>query len=223
MTVLNKSAASPADPFEQISRPTAASVTVKDMPHLLVTALVRIPVLLLTPFYSLLRSSGRWINYFRSAFMIRGLHSSVQFDGVPLVTGTANISLGRSSRIGALCELGTEEKGRIRLGRNVRLNRGATIFSYSDIQIGDHSLIGEFVTIRDANHGIEPGQLIRGQKHNSSAIRIGSDVWIGRGACILPGVEIGDGAVIGANSVVTRSIPAGAIAAGVPAKVIRQR
>jgi len=223
MTVHNRHSAASAHFTELNVKPETVLISSKDMPHLLVTALIRIPVLLLTPLHRLQRAASRWINYFRSALRIKGLHSSVQFDGVPLVTGSARISIGHSSRIGMLCELGTEENGHIRIGRSVRINRGTTVFSYSDVEIGDHSLIGEFVTIRDANHGISRGQLIRSQKHSSSPIRIGRDVWIGRGACILPGVEIGDGAVIGANSVVTRSIPAGSIAAGVPAKVIRER
>jgi len=64
---------------------------------------------------------------------------------------------------------------------------------------------------------------MRYQEHTSAPIHIGRDVWIGRGACILPGVTIGEGAVIGANSVVTKDIPDFAMAAGVPAKVIKIR
>jgi len=64
---------------------------------------------------------------------------------------------------------------------------------------------------------------MRYQPHTCEPILIGRDVWIGRGSCILPGITIGEGAVIGANSVVNKDVPAYAIAAGIPAKVIKMR
>ncbi|MEL6822485.1 MAG: acyltransferase [Calditrichota bacterium] len=149
--------------------------------------------------------------------------ASTQLDGPVRIHGSRRVKFGDHCRIGSHVELQTEEEGIITLGREVRLNRGTTICSYCEVTIGDYSLVGEFVSIRDANHGIEPDVLIRRQSHTSEPIHIGKDVWIGRGACLLPGIEIGDGAVIGANSVVTRSIPAGAIAVGTPAKVLRYR
>ena len=84
-------------------------------------------------------------------------------------------------------------------------------------------MIGEFATIRDANHGTEAGKTVHSQSHKAEAIQIGKDVWIGRGVAILPGVNIGDGSIVGANSVVTKSIPAGMIAVGSPANVIKKR
>jgi acetyltransferase-like isoleucine patch superfamily enzyme len=152
-----------------------------------------------------------------------GLHASVQLDGPIIVTGTARITIGNETRIGGDVELGTEESGELFLGRNVRINRGSTLFAYDKLSIGDDTLIGEFVTIRDANHGIAADAPVRQQGHIAEAIEIGSDVWIGRGAVILPGVTIGNGAIIGANSVVTRPIEAGMIAVGSPARVIKPR
>jgi len=151
------------------------------------------------------------------------LSSSVQIDGPITIIGTANVSIGERSRISRQVELGTEEEGRIKIGENVRINRGTTIFAYDRIEIGEHTLIGEFVTIRDANHGISPEHLIRTQAHEAKTIMIGKDVWIGRGAVILPGVTLGDGCVIGANSVVTKDVAEGMIAVGSPAKAIRKR
>lgn len=147
----------------------------------------------------------------------------VQIDGAIDVMGTANIEMGNACRISRDVELGTEDGGRITLGRNVRINRGSTLFSYAEINIGDDTLMGEFVTIRDANHGIKKDINIRQQAHESQAINIGKDVWIGRGCVILPGVTIEDHCVIGANSVVTSSIPKNSIAVGSPARVIKQR
>ena len=166
---------------------------------------------------------GRIYNNGRAAAQIADLDSSVQFDGSVTVLGTGNVKLGEKSRIGDLAEFTTNHDGVIRIGREVRLNRGATICAYTEVSIGDFSMVGEFVSIRDANHGIKKSELVRSQPHDAKPIRIGCDVWVGRGACILPGVYIGDGAIIGANSIVTKDVPANSIAAGIPAKVIRER
>ena len=148
---------------------------------------------------------------------------SVQCDGRVHVSGTANIKLGKRCRLGMEVELRTVEAGRIHIGEDTRLNKGCTLTSYAQIRIGDFTIIGEFVSIRDANHGLKRGEPMRYQPHTCKPILVGRDVWIGRGSCILPGVTSGEGAVIGANSVVTRDVPDFAIAAGVPAKVIKMR
>ena len=97
------------------------------------------------------------------------------------------------------------------------------VVSHNKIEIGNDCLIGEYVSIRDANHGMEEGTPMRFQPHESEPIILEENVWIGRGACLLKGVRIGAGAVVGANSVVTHDVPARAIAAGSPARVLRYR
>ena len=87
------------------------------------------------------------------------------------------------------------------------------------IEIGDGSLIGHNTTIATLNHDFNPDK--RANLH-PSPVKIGKNVWIGSDCTILPGVEIGDGAVIGAGSVVTKNIPANSIAVGNPARVIKQ-
>jgi len=154
---------------------------------------------------------------------VKDMDFSVLCDGRVHVSGTANIKLGQRCRLGMDVELRTIETGRIQIGADTRLNRGCTLTSYAQILIGDFTIIGEFVSIRDANHGLERGEPMRYQPHTCEEIQIGRDVWIGRGSCILPGVTIGEGAVIGANSVVTKDVPDFGIAAGVPARVIRMR
>ena len=149
---------------------------------------------------------------------ITGIPSSTRFDGPLHCPGTNRITIGEKCFLGPDLELDARENGRIDIGASVRINRGVTIASYSSVRIGDHCLIGEFVSIRDANHGIRAKSLIRYQNHTSSPITIGEGAWIGRGSCILPGVTLGAGCVVGANSVVTRDVEAGAIVAGVPAK-----
>jgi acetyltransferase-like isoleucine patch superfamily enzyme len=166
---------------------------------------------------------GRIYYTLRLMARVRNMDASVQCDGPVTVGGTAAITIGSRCRIGAATELQTNEGGSIVLGSDVRINRGCTIVSYSNVTIGNFAILGEYVTIRDANHGMKTHKPIRYQPHVAEPIAIGSDVWIGRGACILPGVTIGRGAVIGANSVVTHDIPEFSIAAGIPAQVIRQR
>jgi acetyltransferase-like isoleucine patch superfamily enzyme len=186
--------------------------------------------ILITPLAFLIRLtyplSYFWGRVFHTAKLkskIKNLDISVICDGNIHVTGTSNITIGTSCRIGSDVELRTIEKGYISLGDDIRINRGCTITSYSKISIGNFTIIGEYSSIRDANHGMSKDKPMRYQPHSSSAIIIGSDVWIGRGCCILPGVSIGDGAVVGANSVVTKDIPAYVIAAGVPAAIIKER
>ncbi len=154
---------------------------------------------------------------------IKNLNISVICDGNIYVTGTGNIAIGRRCRIGSDVELRTVDSGYISLGDDIRINRGCTITSYSKISIGNFSIIGEYSSIRDANHGMSKDEPMRYQPHSFSPIKIGNDVWIGRGCCILPGVSIGDGAVIGANSVVTKDVPPYVIVAGVPATRIKER
>ena len=95
------------------------------------------------------------------------------------------------------------------------------------IHIGKDVLIGRFVLINDHNHGdISPESLalppIKRSLVSKGGITIGDRVWIGDKVSILSGVTIGEGAVIGANSVVTKDVPANAVAAGIPAKVIKK-
>jgi len=148
---------------------------------------------------------------------------STQFDGPVHSHPGTRLDLGEHCRIGRDVFFESRDRGRITLGSHVRLNAGCTLVSYSALSIGDDTLVGEYVSIRDADHGSEPGTLIREQPHRTSPIRIGRDVWIARGTVILKGVTIGDGAIIGANSVVSRDIPPNTIAVGAPARVIRTR
>ena len=92
------------------------------------------------------------------------------------------------------------------------------------IRIGEWCLIGPNVVLRTANHRYDdPNRRIREQGHEAADITIGDDVWIGANVVVVTGVRIGKGAVVGAGSVVTRDVPALAVVAGVPARVIGRR
>ena len=115
--------------------------------------------------------------------------------------------------------------GNIFLGENVHINRNAYLWagSNSKIIIGDNFVSGPGIFITSDNHGIKRNQLIREQDGVQKDVKIGADVWLGAYAIILPGVEIGDGAVVAAGSVVTKNVASYSIVAGVPAKEIGQR
>ena len=106
----------------------------------------------------------------------------------------------------------------IHLGERVFLNAGCRFQDQGGIEIGDDCLIGHNTVIATLDHDLAPSR--RGDMH-PSRVRIGSNVWIGANATILPGVTIGDDAVIAAASVVTRDVPAGTLVLGSPARVIR--
>ena len=134
-----------------------------------------------------------------------------------------NITLGNRVKLGKGIYLGVTPTGRLTVGNDTYIGRWTIILAECNVQIGNDCLIAPGCHLTDANHGIAPGELIRKQALTSSPVVIGNDVWIGAGCSILPGVTIGDGAVIGARAVVTKDIPPNAIAVGVPAKVIRYR
>ena len=148
---------------------------------------------------------------------------STQFDGGVTAVGGGTLRLGERCRLGQGVLFDTAESGAITLGSRVRVNVGTVIAGSLAVTIGDDTLIGEYVSIRDANHGLASRTLIRTQSPERAPIRIGKDVWIGRGCCILKGVTIGDGAVVGANSVVTGDLEAGSIHAGAPARKVGMR
>src|SRR3954463_12864441 len=109
--------------------------------------------------------------------------------------------------------------GNIELGERVFFNFNCVVLDVCRVRIGDYSLFGPAVQIYTPMHPMD-AELRRRQEYGKP-IEIGSDVWVGGGALILPGVTIGSRAVIGAGSVVTRDIPDQVFAAGNPCRVIR--
>ncbi len=107
----------------------------------------------------------------------------------------------------------------IHLGRECFPQRRLYVSGSRGITIGDRVLIGHHGTIVTLNHDFDPDKR---QDLHPSPVFIGNDVWLGSNVTILPGVTIGDGAIIAAGAVVNRNIPARTIAAGVPAKVIKE-
>jgi acetyltransferase-like isoleucine patch superfamily enzyme len=114
--------------------------------------------------------------------------------------------------------------GKILIKRNVFLGEYVIIYGHGDIEIGENTLIAMHSCIVSSNHTIpNRSSTIRSLPDILLPTKIGNDVWIGANCSILGGVTIGDGAIIGAGSVVTKDIPAYAIAVGNPAKVKKYR
>ena len=107
----------------------------------------------------------------------------------------------------------------IKIGKNVFINSCCRFQDQGGIEIGDGSLIGHNTTIATLNHDFNPQKR---QNLTPSSVKIGKNVWVGSDCTILPGVEIGDGSIVGAGSVVTKSIPANVIAVGNPARVVKE-
>ncbi len=108
------------------------------------------------------------------------------------------------------------------IGDNTSINRNCLINAAGGVDIGKNVLIGPSVTIYSLNHNYSDRQLlIIDQDYSKARIIIENDVWLGLKSVILPGVTIGEGAIVGAGSVVTHDVPPGAIVTGVPARVVR--
>ncbi len=110
--------------------------------------------------------------------------------------------------------------GSITLDENIFLGPGTVIYGHGTVSIGAGSLVAMHCRILSSNHTIPPFTTdIRTQPDILLPTKIGRDVWLGAGVTVLGGITIGDGCVVGAGSVVTKDLPAGCIAVGVPARI----
>ena len=112
---------------------------------------------------------------------------------------------------------------RIELGDRVGFNFGCYVNGFGGLVIGDGTIFGPYALIHTANHEMQLGRPIADQGWKPAPVQIGADCWIGMGVAIVPGVRIGDGVVVGAGSVVTKDLPPCAVAAGNPARQLRDR
>lgn len=144
------------------------------------------------------------------------VHSTAMVLGPVTLEGTRHIDIGRHARIYPGVYLETQGAGRIILGDNVVLSSGVHIVAFDHVSIGDGAMLGEYTSVRDANHRL-CSSAMRDSGFDVAPVRIERNVWIGRGVTVLKGVTIGSNSVIGANAVVTRSVPENARAVGVPA------
>jgi len=137
--------------------------------------------------------------------------------------GAGRVVVGPWSWIGDGVALRSHH-GRVTIGAKVILGGGTIVNSYLDVSIGDGALIADGVHITDFDHRTDRIDVpIRDQGIVTAPVRIGPDVWLGRGVTVLRGVDIGEGCVVGAHAVVTRDLPPYSVAVGAPARVVRSR
>jgi acetyltransferase-like isoleucine patch superfamily enzyme len=144
--------------------------------------------------------------------------------GVKLEIGSrATLRIGRWAWVGHGSKIRVHE-GEVAIGSKTVMGQECTISAYQHVSIGRECIVADRVMLIDFDHGVvEVERPIRLQGIYKRDVRVGSNVWIGYGACILRGVSVGHNSVIGTNAVVTKNIPENAVAGGVPARVIRMR
>lgn len=144
--------------------------------------------------------------------------------GLQIQTGKeSRLKFGRFVWIGDGTKIRCHE-GQVEIGDKTVMGQECTISAYQRVRIGAECVIADRTMFIDFDHGVvEVERPIRSQGIYMKDVVVGSNVWIGYGACVLRGVSVGDNAVIGTNSVVTRDVPANAVVGGVPARVLRMR
>src|SRR5689334_3218775 len=144
--------------------------------------------------------------------------------GVELEIGRdAVVKLGRWSWIGHGTKIRAHE-GVVEIGAKSVLGQECTISSFQHVSIGRECIVADRVMLIDFDHGVvEEDRPIRLQGIYKRDVKVGHNCWIGYGACILRGATVGDNAIIGTSSVITKDVPDNAVVAGAPARVLRMR
>ncbi len=154
-----------------------------------------------------------------------------QTDGPVFFGRDLEIEIGRSGtvRFGRFVWVGDGTKircheGVVEIGAKTVIGQECTISAYRRVRIGEQCVIADRAMFIDFDHGVvEVERPIRLQGIYMRDVAVGSNVWVGYGACVLRGVKVGDNAILGTSTVVTRDIPANAVVAGVPARILRMR
>jgi acetyltransferase-like isoleucine patch superfamily enzyme len=140
---------------------------------------------------------------------------------INVIQGTGRIHLGDGVALEKNVQL--IGHGELIVGPRGFIGQGSVIVARQRILIGSDALIGEYVTIRDQDHGTARGELAYNQQPlPTNPIEIGTNVWLGSKVTITRGARIGDGCVVGANSVVTRDLPGSTVCVGAPAEPVRK-
>ena len=174
---------------------------------------------------------GRWIDFFWFHLARLRAPGNITYDALPKVEYPfrmdvrkgASMHIGKDVwfRKGFSCYV--EHGGHLEIHHDVAFSHMNWIAVLEYMEIHSDTMIGPFSLVMDANHAFaDPSQPIHKQGVTSAKTIIGNDVWVGANCCVI-GCEIGDHAIIGANSVVNKDVPPWAIAAGAPAKVIKER
>ncbi len=152
-------------------------------------------------------------------------------DGLLFLGRRLELEIGRKGevRFGRFVWIGDGSKircheGVVEIGPKTVIGQECTISAYQRVRIGEQCVIADRAMFIDFDHGVvEVERPIRVQGIYKRDVEVGSNVWIGYGACILRGVRVGDNAIVGTSAVVTKDVPANAVVAGAPARIIRMR
>jgi acetyltransferase-like isoleucine patch superfamily enzyme len=155
----------------------------------------------------------------------------LQTDGICFVCSGVKLEIGRGARlrIGRWAWIGDRSKirvheGEVSIGAKTVMGQECTISAYQRVEIGRECIVADRAMLIDFDHGVvEVERPIRLQGIYKRDVRVGHNVWMGYGACILRGVRVGNNAIVGTNAVVTHDVPENAVVGGVPARVIRMR
>ncbi|MDT3443501.1 MULTISPECIES: DapH/DapD/GlmU-related protein [unclassified Pseudofrankia] len=169
----------------------------------------------------------RLVRALRSVFDVRvwaHLFRLVHFYGYSHVLPRARVTMGQGVRMAPNVSIRNGE--RITIGAGAHIGERCYLWAGDDlgqIDIGEKALFGPEVFITASNYMIKPGTPVMDQPKIEKDVRIGRDVWLGARTVVLAGVTVGDGCIIAAGAVITRSVPPNSIVAGVPARVIGMR
>jgi acetyltransferase-like isoleucine patch superfamily enzyme len=166
-----------------------------------------------------LSSRARYIFYRLLGVEIQG-YGALRRISIPRHWSSIRIGAGAGldDFVVLLCS-GAERPGKLVIGQGTYINRFTMIDVTESVTIGRECMIGPQCYLTDHDHGFDPSIRRDKQAFVSAPVVVGDNVWIGAGAAVLKGVTIGDGAIIGAGAVVTHDVPAGAVAAGIPARI----
>lgn len=176
--------------------------------------------------FNLLFHGGFGSSKWKSKFASFGSESTINYPAI--LQGVKDIYIGNRTTIHANCRMQNYyEDGNnpsIHIGNHCYIGYYFSILNASSVTLGDDVLIASHVLISSENHGVNPESEIpyMNQSLISKAVSIGDGCWIGENVCILPGVTIGKKCIIGAGSIVTKSIPDYSTAVGNPARVIKK-
>jgi acetyltransferase-like isoleucine patch superfamily enzyme len=135
----------------------------------------------------------------------------------------ATLRIGRWTWIGHGSKIRVHE-GEVSIGAKTVMGQECTISAYQHVSIGRECIIADRVMLIDFDHGVvEVERPIRLQGIYKRDVRVGCNVWMGYGACVLRGVRVGDNSIVGTSAVVTKDVPENAVVGGIPARVLRMR
>jgi acetyltransferase-like isoleucine patch superfamily enzyme len=155
----------------------------------------------------------------------------LQTDGICFICPGVRFEIGKGAvlRIGRWSWVGHGSKirvheGEVSIGAKTVIGQECTISAYQHVEIGSECIIADRTMLIDFDHGVvEVERPIRLQGIYKRDVKVGNNVWMGYGACVLRGVSVGDNSIVGTSAVVTKDVPENAVVGGVPARVLRMR